>query len=106
MRLLQTIILGTLLSIPSVCYSKDLIIFSAEWCPSCVTLKNFIKSNPDQVKDFDIQIIDVDKNPEVQKELKIKLLPTSIIFDDKDKIQSRLEGFQSSNYSNWLLKNK
>ena len=106
MKILFTTLTSALLFLtPSICLGKELIIFGADWCPACVKLKNFVNSNPKELEGFDIQIIDIDKNPEVKKGLKIRLLPTSVIFDN-DKLQSKLEGYTQSNFTNWIIKNK
>ena len=92
--------------LPSLCVAKDVIIVTAEWCPACTKLKEFILENEDDVKDLDIQYIDIDKNPEIKKELRIKLLPTTIIFNDDDVMQARMEGYSQPKYSQWLNKYK
>ena len=106
MKILFTIFVSVLLLSTNICLGKDLIIAGADWCPACVKLKNFIKTNPKQLENFDVQIIDIDKNPEIKKNLKVRLLPTSVIFNDDNKIQAKLEGFTEQNFINWLNKNK
>ena len=88
----------------NTCLAKDLIILGADWCPSCVNLKKFIKDNPSVVEKFDVEIIDIDKDPEIKKRLKVRLLPTSVIIDDDNKVEARLEGYTKTNYINWLKK--
>ena len=100
------ILVSVLLLNTNLCLGKDLIIAGADWCPACAKLKNFIKSNPEVVADFDLQMIDVDKHPEIKKNLKVRLLPTSVIFNDDNKIQAKLEGYTKQNFINWLNKNK
>ncbi len=86
-------------------FAKDLFVFGAEWCPACVKLKNFIKSNPKRFEKYKVEMFDVDKHSEIKNELKISKIPTSIIFDDDGTILSRKIGYDSS-YTQWLKNNE
>tara|TARA_R100000278_G_scaffold117578_1_gene97627 strand:- start:1465 stop:1776 length:312 start_codon:yes stop_codon:yes gene_type:complete len=88
----------------NTCLGKDLIILGADWCPACIKLKNFIKDNPSVVEKFNVEIIDIDKDPETKNRLKVRLLPTSVIINDNNKVEARLEGYTKQNFINWLKK--
>jgi thioredoxin-like negative regulator of GroEL len=93
----------TLLATTSPILAEDLIIFSANWCPSCVVLKNFIENNPQEIK-YDYQIIDIDQNKDIKRKFNITKIPTSIIVSENGKEISRLIGYNSTTYKNWLKK--
>ncbi len=87
--------------------AKELVILGADWCPSCVKLKKFLQLNPKEVQYLtSIQIVDIDKDPDLKEQLKVRVVPTSFIFDDDGKIQDRKEGFSESGYKSWLNKNR
>jgi thioredoxin-like negative regulator of GroEL len=87
--------------------AKELIVLGADWCPSCVKLKQFLQSNPKEIKYLtSIQIVDIDKEPDLKSQLKVRVIPTSFIFDDDGKMLDRKEGFSESGYKSWLNKNR
>lgn len=89
-----------LATIPTL-LAEDLIIFSADWCPSCVVLKNFIENNQQEIK-YDYQIIDIDQHKDIKRKFNITKIPTSIIISENGKEISRLIGYNSTTYKNWL----
>lgn len=86
-------------------FAKELLVVGADWCPACVSLKRFIEQDAKDIQEYDVEIIDIDKHPEIYKSLKIKLLPTSFIFED-GKIISKKQGFRQKDYTDWLRNNK
>jgi len=87
--------------------AKELFIFGADWCPSCVKLKNFVNRTPDIFNKFKkIKIINIDKHPELKKELAITKIPTSVIFSDDGKIDAKKIGFSQTLYIDWLKNNE
>lgn len=82
--------------------TKKLIIFSADWCGACESLKRDL---PDiNTSDFDLQIIDVDSNRQLKNKFKVKSLPTSIILIG-DKEESRKIGYEKKEYKRWIKEN-
>lgn len=105
MKILFSLLLFILLT--TSVSAKELIVLGADWCPSCVKLKKFLQSDPKEIKYLkDIQILDIDDNPDLKDKLKVRVIPTSFIFDDDGKIQDKKEGFSSSSYKSWLNKNQ
>jgi thiol-disulfide isomerase/thioredoxin len=84
--------------------AKDLLIVSATWCKPCVKLKTFIDTNKNNLK-FKIEYLDIDQDIELVKKLKVSKVPTSFIFDDDGKLQSKKIGYDSSYYG-WLKENE
>ena len=85
--------------------AKDLFVFGADWCPACVKLKNFFKNSPKEFSKYKVELFDIDKHPELKKDLNISKVPMSIIFDEKGKILSKKIGYNSS-YTQWLKENE
>ena len=59
----------------------EILYFGATWCGPCQKMKAMFK-DPEVKKElskFDFKMIDFDKNPELSKKYKIRLLPTTII---------------------------
>lgn len=84
--------------------AKDLVVVGAEWCAFCVKQKQFIKNNPNVVAKFNLEYIDADEHPEVVNELKVKVFPSSFIFDDNNKKIGELRGFTPTNFKEWIKK--
>ena len=101
MKLFKLLIL--LLLSCSTAYAKDLLVVGADWCPYCVKQKQYMKDNPDIIKNFDLEYIDIDEHPELVNKLHIKVYPTSFIFDNNKKI-GELRGFTPYNFTEWLKK--
>ena len=101
MKLLKLLIL-LLLSCNTV-YAKELMVIGAKWCPYCVKQKQYMKNNPDVIKNFNLEYIDIDEHRELINKLNIKVYPTSFIFDDNKKI-GELRGFTPYNFTEWLKK--
>lgn len=77
------------------------LIFSADWCAYCQTLK---KDLP-YIKEFDnkiICILDVDKERKLSRKFNAKTLPTSIVLNPNGEELSRLSGYNKIQYSKWL----
>ena len=90
--------------VSNICLAKDLVIFGADWCPSCVKLKNYIKANKSKIN-FIVQELDFDREKDLAKKLGVNRLPTSFIFDDDGNVQSKKIGYDSSYYE-WLKNNE
>lgn len=88
-------------------YANEILIFSADWCNPCKSLKTFVLSKPAELKGYDsVEILDIATHRELQKQLSIKVVPTSIIIGNDKKIISRKEGYNKSDYAQWLMENK
>jgi thiol-disulfide isomerase/thioredoxin len=63
-----------------------ILYFGAEWCPPCKAMKKMMKDTEvkKELQKFDLQMIDIDKNPAMAKKYNIKSIPTTI-FPSKNK---------------------
>lgn len=87
--LANILLISALISIVSLlCFAdeqsknqKTLIIFSADWCAYCQKLKDNINNDPEIseiIKNYDVIIVDFDRDKELVEGYKVKSLPTII----------------------------
>mgnify|MGYP006279813297 CR=1 FL=1 len=82
---------------------KLLIIFTAEWCGFCRTLKKDLPNL--DTSDYKICTINIDdKNQSnLVSHFNIKIVPTTIMVDpDSNKEIKRISGYISDKYKSWL----
>jgi len=81
-----------------------LLVFTAEWCGYCRSLKKELKSIiPDHKYVVCFLDIDNETNKKLVDQFKVKSLPTSIIIDQKqNKEIKRNTGFLKEAYKSWL----
>jgi thiol-disulfide isomerase/thioredoxin len=82
------------------CYAKDstktLLFFSANWCKYCITAKNDLNSDPslsEIIKQYDVIVLDFDKDKDIIDGHKIKSIPTFIVFQDGKELK-RYNGYR------------
>lgn len=82
---------------------KLIVVFSADWCPHCVTLKKNI-NNISFLDRFIVCILDTENknNKDLISNFKPRGLPTSIAIDNNEKEIDRKAGFSKSSYESWL----
>jgi thioredoxin-related protein len=80
---------------------KIVIVFGADWCPYCRTLKKDI-DDIFQFSKYIVCFIDTDQNEALVKKYRIRGLPTSIIIDSKETELSRKTGYKKTDYNQWL----
>lgn len=86
-------------------YNKKLVmVFGADWCPYCKSLKKDI-NNITQFINYIVCFIDTDKNETLVKKYRIRGLPTSVIIDSKETELSRKTGYKNKDYDRWLENN-
>jgi thiol-disulfide isomerase/thioredoxin len=86
--------------------NKTLIIFSADWCQYCQVAKNDINVHPElseTVKQYDVIVVDYDKDKDIVQVHNIKTIPAFLIYD-KGKEQGRLIGYKGPQQLNSFLK--
>lgn len=98
---MKTLALVLAILISSISYAtentKALLIFSADWCPSCKTAHKDIDNNADLVevmKQYDIISLDFDRDKDLVRGYKINTIPTFIIFENGKEV-SRQVGYRN-----------
>ncbi len=72
-----------------------LLDFYADWCGPCQALLPTVERLADKYKDdFIVRKINVDKNPSLAQQFKVRSIPALFILKDK-KIMEKLVGMQS-----------
>jgi thioredoxin-like negative regulator of GroEL len=79
------------------------VIFGADWCGSCIKLKNEIKEI--NFDDYAVCVLDAEKEKNFSNQYKIRSYPTSIILKN-GKEHSRKTGYKKSDYEIWLNQNR
>jgi thioredoxin-like negative regulator of GroEL len=78
---------------------RVMLVFSADWCGHCVSLKEHLKSM--DLGDCLVCIVDADQNRAIKRRHSVRSLPTSIIIKEGKEI-SRNKGFDVNNYDAWF----
>ncbi len=72
-----------------------LLDFYADWCGPCQALLPTVERLAEKYKeDFIVRKINVDKNPQLAQQFKVRSIPALFILKDKE-IQEKLVGMQS-----------
>ncbi len=110
-KLADILVLSVLISICCICsFAKDqtktLLIFSADWCKYCQVAKHDINKDPElseTIKNYEVILIDYDKDKDIVEGHNIKSIPSFIIFEG-GKEKSRLVGYKGPKHLNNFLK--
>ena len=79
---------------------KKLEYYGAKWCGPCQLLKPIIKELKDD--GLNIEIIDIDENPDKATKNKVMSVPTVIIYKDNE-VFERLIGFKNKEELVYLM---
>lgn len=82
--------------------SDELLIFSADWCPSCQQLKAAIEQDPTLVADYAVVILDFDNNADLAKGYKIRSIPAILHLQSDGKIRRKVGFKNSAEFKRWL----
>lgn len=85
-------------------FADDLLIFSADWCPSCVRLKQAIQTNPAIVDGFVVSLIDFDADPELAASHGVKRIPTVVRVLSNGQTVKKVGFTTGADLKQWLQK--
>lgn len=102
MRYLFSFVICWSLLFSSVGEAKDLLVFGADWCPSCVRLKTAIEKDPDLVAGFVVLMIDTDKEPEIAKAYGVKNIPVLIVLEPGGVLRRKVGFSTAAELKKWL----
>lgn len=96
--------LDTAMSLSKDTKQNILLIFGAEWCGHCRSLK---KDLPylDHLDNKIICVINTDDNKKLARKFGVKSLPTSILLDNEFVERNKMTGYDKNSYSKWLESN-
>ena len=85
--------------LPASCEGRErtIVLFTAEWCPSCHELESVTLRDPrviDRLQRYGKIIVDVDRNPEAADRAGIRGIPTMIFLDGDCEGSARMTGYR------------
>lgn len=88
----------------STVFADDLLIFSADWCPSCVRLKQAIQANPSIVDGFTVSVIDFDAQRNLARKHGVKRIPTVVRVLSNGQTVKKVGFTTGADLKQWLQK--
>ena len=70
---------------------KKVIMFSASWCPPCQRTKPVFVALRQEVKDIQLEIVDIDEAKNLAEQFDVRAVPTFVLLND-DKEVARKSG--------------
>lgn len=106
MRYLFSFAIYCSLLFASVSFAKELLVFSADWCPNCVQLKNAIEKNPALVDGFEVMVIDIDKEPYIANAYGVRKIPVLVVREPGGVLRKKVGFVNEADLKNWLRRVK
>lgn len=96
-RALQSLLLSlaVLLAMTQLAKGDEVLIFSADWCGNCKSLKADMKRDQSAMSGYIWGYVDVEKEKELAKQYGIRSLPTIVVVDKDNKEVKRQVGYRS-----------
>lgn len=86
---------------------KDiLVIFAAPWCKYCMIMKDDITKNPSVLDGKIVCYIDYDKNEDIIKEYKVRIIPDYLIIRNRIEVKRKTGYSTFENFRKWLDQNE
>lgn len=105
MRSVQILVmsLASFLAMTQRLNADDVLIFSANWCGHCKTLKADIQKDPSILDGYEWGYVDADQEKEMTREYGVKSLPTIIVVSKDNKEVKRQVGYKGAEQlKKWL----
>jgi thioredoxin 1 len=71
---------------------KKVIMFSASWCGPCQRAKPTFLALKEELKDVQMEIVDVNQQEDLAHEHDIRAVPTFVLFNEEDDELARMSG--------------
>ena len=68
--------------------------FKANWCNPCITTSPIVEQLQKEQTDFEIEIVNVDDNPDLSSEYGIRSIPAFVFLKDGEEIDRQVGGLQ------------
>ena len=79
-----------------------LVDFWAEWCGPCKAIAPVLEELSEEIKNVKIVKINIDENPQTPQKYRIRSIPTMILFQDGQVVDSKIGSLPKSALSTWL----
>lgn len=83
---------------------KQILIFTADWCPDCIMLKNYLNEIIAENKDWEFIYIDTELYPDVAAEFGIMGIPSFVALNDSIRVDALIskEGKPKELINAWI----
>jgi thiol-disulfide isomerase/thioredoxin len=77
----------------NACFAETLMVFSADWCGSCVKFKQDLERDPFALAPNVVEALDFDADRDSAKKLNVTRIPTFILYDENNREVARKVGY-------------
>jgi thioredoxin-like negative regulator of GroEL len=106
MRFFFAVMLLGLFWLPAKAEDLDLLVFGADWCPSCVQLKVALENDPTLIKGYRVKIFDLAADADLAKQYKITAVPALLVFTLDGEIRRKVGFTGAADLRRWLQEKK
>jgi thiol-disulfide isomerase/thioredoxin len=78
---------------------KKVYKFSATWCGPCKMLSKALSSIESPVE---IEEVDIEANPELTQQFKIRGVPTLVLVEDDTELKRKVGAMSAEEFLNWI----
>lgn len=71
---------------------KKIIKYEADWCSPCQAYKPTFESVTSEYDNLDVQVINVEEEPEMAQKYSVRSIPTTLILDEDGEELVRISG--------------
>lgn len=82
--------------------AAELLIFGADWCPSCHKLTAALSAQPTLAGNYTVTIFDVEKVPDLAKMYGITSVPALLVLKNNGAIKRKVGFTTPDNLKTWL----